>query len=840
MSLPLFFALLTLAPAVAAVLIAALGLANRPIARVVGILTIVGALIPLAALLYLVADLSSGMPLRLTLFGPVGPGTWLSLAYRSDAFSVYAAFGVVVVIAPLLLWMVWRSLREPDGAAESAEAPEPLVGETALPAATGPSGATAPETAAMQPAQADWRTQLLSLEEWGGYALVLGLESAALVLCFADSIVWFGVAWIALAILAWAVGELGAEPADLDRRSLILMALGPILWLVAMLPIASPVSGSRLSDLAGLGNESVLLVFVVLVFLALSGGVYPFNGWVRRRAIFTPPVGFGAVVLALLPAALFAGARTYAALQSAASSTPDSANLWPQLGAAVPPITIGIVLVLLGAVTVAICGLLALAFRDGRTLIALLATAQVGWGMLALGIGRPLSAAALVVLLATAVLGLGAMVASLFAGGMLTRGEEPEGAGPRAFGAVLQPVNLIAWILGAVALVGAPLFGGFISRQLTTASSLSAAQLTIPLTGLAWVGDALLAFALVRATVPAWFSPAKVTLAPEGAVADAVGLEVASDLAAAGTPPAEAATIGTATAAKVEQALTDAQAQTPEAEVPEAAESEEDEEDEDEGELDEEDEADEDLSDGTPRGPSLGERLRTIQPEELIGLVLGVLALVIGIVPNWLFALGGLDAAQTLLQPGTLAPVFQVTTLGYVAAASQWLPSLAWIAVAILAVLAALVAEVTKPAPRVARALAPEAVPAALPEGAEPGVEPGELEPEPQELNSLAEPTAVWKDLSGAIDSNWTVPGVTWLLSDLEEEGATTAEGSESDEGLLEPPDTEDADDVDDGEDAENIDTRDAVEQNEGETDVPPSPGSRPARARGEGTNEQP
>ncbi len=159
--------------------------------------------------------------------------------------------------------------------------------------------------------------------------------------------------------------------------------------------------------------------------------------------------------------------------------------------------------------------MLALAFRDGRTLIALLASAQVGWGMLALGIGRPLSAVALVVLLATTVLGLGAMVAALFAGGMLTRGEEPEGAGPRAFGAPLQPLNLMAWMLGAVALVGAPLFGGFIARQLTTASALSAAELTLPLTGLAWVGDALLAVALVRATVPAWFAPAGATATPE-------------------------------------------------------------------------------------------------------------------------------------------------------------------------------------------------------------------------------------------------------------------------------------------------------------------------------------
>ncbi len=134
------------------------------------------------------------------------------------------------------------------------------------------------------------------------------------------------------------------------------------------------------------------------------------------------------------------------------------------------------------------------------------------------------------------------------------------------------------------------------------------------------------------------------------------------------------------------------------------------------------------------RGPSLGERLRAIQPAELIGLALGVLALVIGIAPTWLFLLGGVAAAQSLLQPSTLDPVLQVLPLGYGAETTQWLPSLAWIVVAILVLLAALVAEVTKPAPRVQRVLAPEVAPVAAPA---PAADLSDLEPEPEELNAL-------------------------------------------------------------------------------------------------------
>lgn len=820
MSIPVFFGLLTFAPAVAALIIAAMGLAHRPIARVVGVLTVLGALIPLAALLYLVIDLSSGMPLRLTLFGPSGPATWLSLAYRSDAFAVYGAFGVAVVVVPLLLWMVWRSMSGSPLRTEEGVIPPDAEAMDEEPLPEEPEAEGHPE---LRPARRDWQSELLPLEQWAGYALVLGLEAAALVLCFADSLVWFAIAWIVLAVLAWGVGELGAEPGDLDRLSLILMGLGPLLWLIAMLPLAAPIGASRMSDLAGVGGESVWFVLLVCLFLALAGGAYPFNGWVRRRAIFTPPVGFAAVVLALLPAALFAGGRTYATLQTSAP-TPDAANLWPQLGAAVPPITIGIVLVLLGALTVAISGMIALAYRDGRTLVALLATAQVGWGLLALGIGRPLSTAALVALLATTVLGLGALVASLFVGGMLTRGEEPDGTGPRAFGAPLQPLNLLAWTLGSLALVGAPLFGGFIARHLTSAAALSAAQLTVPLTGLAWVGDALLAIALVRATVPAWLAPAKEAMAPELATADEMGREAALGAEMAGAPPTEAAAVGTATAAAVARAeeLADA-AQEDALEVEQAEQGEEP--GETEGVGDEEEFEEEEVEPGRYR-PSWGERLRSVQPVELIGLALAVLALIIGIVPQWLFLLGGQDAAQSLLQPGTLAPTFQVTTLGYVAGASQWLPSLAWIAVAILVVLAALVAEIARPSPRVpspARSpeVSAEAVP--VPAGAAALTPVG-----PAALASMSEPAAVWKDLAGAIDSGWTVPGINWLLSDLEEEEVAEPEGEE---GLAEPSEAD-----------EGLDDMEDMDEDDEEDDGGGGPGQnpRPAGLRGEGTNEQP
>jgi formate hydrogenlyase subunit 3/multisubunit Na+/H+ antiporter MnhD subunit len=150
--------------------------------------------------------------------------------------------------------------------------------------------------------------------------------------------------------------------------------------------------------------------------------------------------------------------------------------------------------------TICISGLLALGRRDSRTLIAYLAVTQVGWGLLALGAGDPTSMIGLIVLLTTGVTGLGAMLSALFAGGTLTSDIEPEAAGPRPFGVPVQPVSLFAWIAGALTLLGAPLFGGFVALQMISASIIHTRGLVVPLLGAAWAGEALLGLAVLRAT----------------------------------------------------------------------------------------------------------------------------------------------------------------------------------------------------------------------------------------------------------------------------------------------------------------------------------------------------
>jgi formate hydrogenlyase subunit 3/multisubunit Na+/H+ antiporter MnhD subunit len=444
---------MTLASAVVAILLVILSrlTAFRLPSPVAFALAGLAAAAPIVGLILLSSDLAFPTPLRFAFLG--NSATPFAPVFRADGLSFYSAWGIAALIVPLLLWLVWMDAGRSEGA----------------------SG------------------RLLS--ELG---LVIGLEVCALHLVFSDNLLWLGLVWLALVALTWYLGEQGAESANLDYRGLIAMLLGPALTVLLLLLVAITTKDHTFYGLAGHSAASPWQIILLAVTLSLAGGGYPFVAWVRRRAAFATPSGFGALLALALPVVVFVGARIWSALQATTS------GLWPQIGAVTPPITGGIALAVLGSLTIAIAGLLALGRRDGRTLVALLATAQVGWGLFALGSSQPAAAIGIVVLLATSVVGIGAMIAALVAGGVVTADDEPDGAGPAPFGLASRPLNLLAWSIGAATALGVPFFGGFIARHQITAGTLAGTKLGIPLLGLAWLGDALFALALIRATVLAF------------------------------------------------------------------------------------------------------------------------------------------------------------------------------------------------------------------------------------------------------------------------------------------------------------------------------------------------
>ena len=703
MTLPFFIGVLTLAPAVLALLVllsALLRIARLP---VVAFLATVGALIPAICLPFFTPVLKNGDLFRiLPPFGNAHVDTaWFTPAYRIDAFGVFAAYGIVFLVVPLLLWMAFH------GESAIVEAVVATDGDE--------------EVAVAEIAPATQRLGLFQRRlggvQWGGVALALAAESAALTVVFADNILWLTLAWLILVICAWGLGEMGSDGQTLDRVGLIFMIAGPILWaFTVLLPAITKQQPQSvyptISDTAGRGTTSAGFVVAMAVALALAAGVYPFSVWVRRRAALITPAGLAVITILLLPLTLFVAGRTYSAMQ-------DSTNFWPQIGAAQPPITAGVVFALLGAVAIAISGFLALSRRDARSLIAFLAIAQAGWGMFALGTGSPAGALGLTLLLASAVLGIGAMLSSLYAGGTLLSDLEPETTGPRALGAPIRPLHLAAWTIGALTLVGAPLFAGFPARQLASMGAVESRGLTVPLLALAWIGDGLLLLALLRATAPA-FARLRADTTPRDCSFDAPGL---------------------------------------------------------------------------------------------VAALYGLLALAAAVAPQALFALGGVLAAGSLVQFGTVDLAAQTLPMGYSAAGAQWMPTVGWIG---LVVLGALFAFLLQGRARVRRPLVL----------AGQTITPAEDEDRAQ-AEGLADPVAAWSDLSSAFTSFWTMPGGSRLLRDLDDEAVAEAVNEElADEDELDEDDYDELDELEvegDGEESDDLaedDDHEVVEADEEDVTV--------------------
>ena len=517
LSLSAFIGLITIAPLVVGLIIIVLGAVRLATWRVVLALGILGALIPAIGLPFLVPTVAYGDPLVVQPFGMGSDfGAWVVPTFRLDALGLYMAMGVAFVVTPLLLWMAFAD-RAAEMAEDLADEPEPDVDDA---------GKAAAEPGDVTADKADGQlSQLWAL--LGGkqgfaapaltraVACTLALEVLALSAALADSVVLLGVSWALLALAAWAIGESASERTQLDLPGLGLMVAGPVLWLIIVLFPATGAHTPRLFSLTGATAFNAAHCILLAVAIALAGGAYPFTAWLRRRASLATPAGIAAMVVALVPAALYVALRTYGAAA-------DDANQWPLFGSAPTgavspaPVTAGIAFAVLGAATVAISGFLALARRDGRTLVCLAAAAQLGWGLVGVGIGRPISALGVVILLPAMVLGLGAMLATLVASGVITSDLEPDADGPRPAGAPLRLLAIGAWSLGALSLIGMPLLAGFAPRHLMDVGAVQINGLGIPLLGLCWVGDALLALALLRAVAPA-LSTSTPELASSGA-----------------------------------------------------------------------------------------------------------------------------------------------------------------------------------------------------------------------------------------------------------------------------------------------------------------------------------
>jgi multicomponent Na+:H+ antiporter subunit A len=225
-------------------------------------------------------------------------------------------------------------------------------------------------------------------------------------------------------------------------------------------------------------------LFVLVLVAALAKSVqFPLHTWIPDAMAAPTPVS------ALLHAACYVKAGVYLVARLHAFGP------WPA--------SWGILLAWVGAVTLLVGALLAVAQRDLKRLLAFSTVSQIGYMMLGLGLGTPLAIAAGL---------LHCLNHGLFKGGLfLCAGAVQHATGTRDMDRLgglgrLMPRTMGLWLVLAGSIAGAPLLNGFVSKWLLYNAALEAGQPVLAL--VPWVGSILTVFMFLKATSGVFLGPA--------------------------------------------------------------------------------------------------------------------------------------------------------------------------------------------------------------------------------------------------------------------------------------------------------------------------------------------
>ena len=401
---------------------------------------IVAALISLVAAVFVAAAILPNAPLLYNLL-PFGKG---ALVERLDGFSVYLMLGIAAWVTPVLLWMT---------------APRGRVATT-YPTSPRPLG------------------------------LALLLESVALGAVLLDNVVLIALCWAGVGFFAWLM----ARPQEALRPSapqewidLLLLTLGPILFVLTMIPAMAAGKTSSLYGMQGHALFGFWSGALVLLALGFAAGIYPFIIWVRRVAQGVLPEAVGALLLLLTPLAVTMAGRLLSVL------TPTGS--WPHVVVGPATITLNLLPIILGIITVVVAGVVLLFEQDLLVVTAMLSTVIVGWCFAAIGAGDNHALLGLVLLLLVQTLGIGTL---MLVWSSLEWAERDLRLQDLAGLAREMPLHFAALALAGLALVGVPLFSGFAARLTIDQALLSLGGTSALAGALIWIGNALALVGVVR------------------------------------------------------------------------------------------------------------------------------------------------------------------------------------------------------------------------------------------------------------------------------------------------------------------------------------------------------
>ncbi len=217
-------------------------------------------------------------------------------------------------------------------------------------------------------------------------------------------------------------------------------------------------------------------IFLLMLVAAVAKSVqFPLHTWIPSAMAAPTPVS------ALLHAACYVKAGVYLVARL------HSIGPWPAAW--------GLTVSWLGAATLMIGVLFALAQHDLKKLLAYHTVSQIGYMMLGLGLGTPLGIAA----------GLfHCLNHGLFKGGLfLCAGAVQHSCGTRDMDKLgglsrKMPHTMQIWLVCAAGIAGVPLFNGFVSKWMLYNAALEVHQPMLAL--IPWVGSILTVFSFLKAT----------------------------------------------------------------------------------------------------------------------------------------------------------------------------------------------------------------------------------------------------------------------------------------------------------------------------------------------------
>lgn len=392
---------------------------------------------------------------------PVGPQlvTFLSfgnsmIQLRIDGISALLAAGFSVIVTPVLLWMT-------------------------------------------TPRDADSLSSAVYAKRSMGFALIAVAFTLAAILV--DNYFLTALCWAGVVFVGWIMSR--ADHFKLPTSAAIwgdlaIPALGPLLFALVMLFPFQVGHTQSLLDLTGRGTTAKPLFtfasgLLGILVLGFAAGQYPFFAWIRNLIRGGTSECTAVLLLLNIPIALISLARFATIIGSA----------WPQVTIGPVLLTLNVVILAMGVLTVLTSGILLLFERDTLSFAGFMATLTTGWFFVAIGLGTDHALLGGIFIILAYLAGIGFFLAATSS---LEWAGFDQNIVHLAGIAREHPFHAIVMAFSLLTVIGSPFMPGFAGMSLVNSAMLSLGGLAALGGALMWIGNGFAMFGGLRIIALSW------------------------------------------------------------------------------------------------------------------------------------------------------------------------------------------------------------------------------------------------------------------------------------------------------------------------------------------------